>query len=101
MSLQAVRDGISCAVEFGFAGESERRCDMKYEVVGYNRTEDYHECVPVGGGILQRLDLLVDGYNDGRKDPESLVGQVVECAHTTPYISIAMGVRVIEQANRL
>lgn len=49
-------------------------------------------------GRIDRIDLTIDDFNVlGIKDAKELVGSVVEWERDHPYISIAMGVKVLER----
>lgn len=69
---------------------------MKYKVRAYQKHTNVWECLDKDGAVYL-IDLMVNGDFPEDTDPEFLVGKTVEVAGTFPYISIAHGVRVVEE----
>jgi len=63
---------------------------MRLKVLKYLSWCDAHNC-EICPGKTTKIDLMVNGDFKGM-DPESLVGKILDCDYTYPYISIAMNV---------
>ncbi len=73
---------------------------MKVKVLRWNAEADYHYVRTLDDFQSEfRVDLVVSG-DLGEIDPASLVGKVVEFDRTHPWISIAHGVKVVDEAQK-
>ena len=70
---------------------------MRLRVKSYHSGQNFHECRD-DNGKLHRVDLFIDASLDGF-DAESIVGQVVEVDDLTPFLTIASGVRVVQETD--
>lgn len=69
---------------------------MKYKVRAYQKHTNVWECLDSEGSV-HLIDLMVNGDFPEDTDPEFLVGKTVEVDRMHTYISIAHGVRVVEE----
>ena len=67
---------------------------MVYEILEYDKQYNCH-VVRDAMGMRRFVDIMVNGDFPAGTEPESLVGQKVECDYEHPFIAIAMNVRVI------
>jgi hypothetical protein len=63
-----------------------------YELLEYDARNNCHK-VKDEAGVTRLVDVMVNGDFPEGTEPESIVGQKVECKYEYPYIAIAMHVR--------
>jgi hypothetical protein len=66
------------------------------KVISWHLNEDYHMC-QLEDGSKHRIDLMIDGSFSGI-DPQELVGKSIEFAYLQPWISLAHGAHVADEA---
>lgn len=71
---------------------------MKAKVLSYNAPHDYCLC-EMEDGAHKRIDLVSDGSLD-EMSPTELIGKTVEFERMHAYISIAHGVRIIDEGSQ-
>jgi len=71
--------------------------DVRLKVIKWCANEGHYEC-ETESGYIERVDLMTDNSSIAIS-PESLVGKIVACEYVYPYISIAVGVTVKEDAD--
>ena len=80
---------------------SEGKCVMRYRIISYEREHGVFLCEPVGEKYPRaiRLDLDYDNVEVLDEYRESYVGRVVEVESLVPYLSIAMGARILPEGS--
>lgn len=69
---------------------------MKVKVLQWDETNDCCLCESLDKKDWLRLDLVVSG-DLGETHPKELIGKVVEFERTHPWISIAHGVKIVNE----
>lgn len=66
----------------------------RYQLLRYDAQQNCH-LVEDEAGAKRFVDVMVNGDFPEETEPESIVGQRVECDYEYPYIAIAMNVRIL------